>query len=436
MSSSSAEPAPVAGRAAPPVPARGAGRRRPKVARWVLGTLLAALLLRSFVVRTYAIRSDSMEPLFHGGTEDGTAPGDRLLVLDGRVDARRPERWDAAVFDASVDPTLPPDLGALLKRIVALPGDRLQFRGGDLWLAPAGGEGAGGPAGPDGGAGRADAEPPLAIARKPDALVEALLVPFARSAGLEAPWRWSGPGAPQPTGSGGVLLGAEGPGEAVFEQLVDDRPPPGPGEAATGAPGEHLVPDTGLAFTVAGGQGVLELVLREGADVFRARLAPAGEGGAALFHNLAGRVVAAAPEFPGLRAGMSVLAWNVDDGVRVRIDGRPLLSFDYAGNAPVPDGAPARNEPELRLVSGRLELRGIVVLRDAWLEASGRYGAPEAPPFPVPPGQAFLLGDNAARSRDSRSFGPVPLFARRGRPIAVWRPLARAGWMDPLGLRR
>ena len=45
------------------------------------------------------------------------------------------------------------------------------------------------------------------------------------------------------------------------------------------------------------------------------------------------------------------------------------------------------------------------------------------------PGQVFLLGDNAADSRDSRMFGPVPLQAFVGRPRIVLGPWPRTHWL-------
>ncbi len=43
------------------------------------------------------------------------------------------------------------------------------------------------------------------------------------------------------------------------------------------------------------------------------------------------------------------------------------------------------------------------------------------PPFAVtvPPGHAFMLGDNVANSRDRRTFGPVPIATIIGRPLYV-----------------
>jgi nickel-type superoxide dismutase maturation protease len=62
----------------------------------------------------------------------------------------------------------------------------------------------------------------------------------------------------------------------------------------------------------------------------------------------------------------------------------------------------------------------VVVLRDP--ERPGRYLLKRVAPFPSheppDPDAIYVLGDNAAGSRDSRSFGPVPRSAIVGR---AWR---------------
>jgi len=63
------------------------------------------------------------------------------------------------------------------------------------------------------------------------------------------------------------------------------------------------------------------------------------------------------------------------------------------------------------------------------VERAGRLDVKRvaAPAAPLPPGTLWLLGDNAAASTDSRTLGPAPLDALRGR--AIWRsgPRGRRG---------
>jgi type IV secretory pathway protease TraF len=43
-----------------------------------------------------------------------------------------------------------------------------------------------------------------------------------------------------------------------------------------------------------------------------------------------------------------------------------------------------------------------------------------------------VLGDNAAASTDSRTLGPVPPSAIRGRAFYRYFPAGRRGWVVPL----
>lgn len=60
--------------------------------------------------------------------------------------------------------------------------------------------------------------------------------------------------------------------------------------------------------------------------------------------------------------------------------------------------------------------------RRPWGDHLGQAGAELAGPPVVPTGYLYVLGDNAAVSDDSRSFGPVPMTAVLGRVLR---------WGDP-----
>lgn len=76
-----------------------------------------------------------------------------------------------------------------------------------------------------------------------------------------------------------------------------------------------------------------------------------------------------------------------------------------------------------------------VQIRDGWVYVNGRRldepyvayrGDVTTPPFKVPAGTVWVLGDNRPNSEDSRTFGEVSLADIRGEAILVWWPLWEA----------
>jgi len=365
--------------------------------RWLiilLVVLLPPLLLRGCVLSTYVIRSTSMEPAI--------LTGDHLLVLKEGVDSRELKRWDVGLFDRSIDLEVPEEIEAVAKRIVGLPGEMIEIREGDVFV------------GPD--------KARLRLIQKKDALVRRLLVPVHRGPGLTQPWS----GAAVEVVEEGTRISSEAQELwALFGVGVRD----GLGED----PGRWPVRDTALEVIVGEGEGTLLLQLREGADTFQARLAPADRGGALLGHNLGQGKVCADPQFPGLRPGQRVLFWNVDNGVRLWVDEDLLFSYDYPENAFLSPGGALNNVPGVGVVDGALSLREVAVLRDLHYADQGDH-ATALGPARVPEGQLFLLGDNSRKSRDSRYFGPKSASLLRGRPFATYRPLNRASWLSAAGV--
>jgi len=373
-----------------------AGQRRPALL-YVLALLVPAIVLRGCLFETYVVRGVSMAPTFQG---EGPL-SDQLLVLKRGV-AGEPRRWDVVVLDSGFDSQLAEAAGASLKRVAGVGHEVIELRDGDVWLAR----------GLDGDGHRA-----MAIARKPDALVEGLLVPMFTTEGLAPPWQWDGP--TPGSAEGGTRL--RGPGEAVFEEVVTAGLASEPGPVPAG--------DVALGLEAELEQGtILRLALREGVDVFEARLAPAAEGGASLFHNFGAEVVARDAAFAGLAGRRRVLAWNVDNSVRVFVDGALVLAYDYEANTAHQPGVTPPNGPRLLVERGRADVIGTRVMRDLHYTPDGTYATDPRSglaPFRIPAGHLFVLGDHSVRSRDSRHFGPVARAAVRGRAIAVYGPGSR-----------
>lgn len=93
----------------------------------IVGAVVVALLIKTFVVQAFRIPSESMVPTLE--------MGDRVLVNKLSYDAHELNRGDVVVF-ARPD-TLPAGPGEpedLIKRVIGLPGDELITKDGQLYV--------------------------------------------------------------------------------------------------------------------------------------------------------------------------------------------------------------------------------------------------------------------------------------------------------------
>ncbi len=103
-----------------------------RLVRVLLVTTIAVasvLVLRTYVVGPYYIPSESMEPTLHGcaGCND-----DHVLVDKLSYRAHSVRRRDIVVFERPRGDFAPEKV--LIKRVVAVGGDRVALRGGDVYL--------------------------------------------------------------------------------------------------------------------------------------------------------------------------------------------------------------------------------------------------------------------------------------------------------------
>jgi len=105
----------------------------------ILGALLIALIIRSFIIQPFYIPSSSMEPTL--------LIGDRIFVskysygfskhslpfspnlFNGRIFYQKPQRGDPVVFKTPED-----NRTDFIKRLVGLPGDEIQFIQGSVFI--------------------------------------------------------------------------------------------------------------------------------------------------------------------------------------------------------------------------------------------------------------------------------------------------------------
>ncbi len=110
--------------------------REPMIVDWsnsLFPVLLLVLVVRSFIFEPYRIPTGSMIPTLHIGdfiAVNKYAYGLRLPVLNKKIiDIGDPQRGDVAVFRFPPEPSL-----NYVKRVVAIPGDRLVYRNKQLYI--------------------------------------------------------------------------------------------------------------------------------------------------------------------------------------------------------------------------------------------------------------------------------------------------------------
>ena len=97
----------------------------------IVAALVVAALLRFFVVSVYRVPTESMMPTLIPGefiVAWKTSYGVKIPFLNEPIGLRAPERGDVVVF------TLPGESAMYVKRVIAIPGDRIEIRDGSVIL--------------------------------------------------------------------------------------------------------------------------------------------------------------------------------------------------------------------------------------------------------------------------------------------------------------
>lgn len=109
----------------PPAPSR---RSRRTIIEWgaiLVVAVLAAVLLRSFVIQPYFIPSGSMEPTLR--------VGDKVLVNKLSYHFHGVHRGDVVVFKKPPN-DYTPDIKDLIKRVIGLPNESISAQGGHVYI--------------------------------------------------------------------------------------------------------------------------------------------------------------------------------------------------------------------------------------------------------------------------------------------------------------
>jgi len=365
-----------------------------------------ALVLKFFLVEAYEIPSGSMQPTILGDPQTGIH--DRVLADKLTTMLRPPRRWEVMIF------RFPNDERALyVKRLVGLPGEKLEILGGDLW---------------------ADGR----IARKPDPVLDSVLkdVFRRRDGGLDLVSAFdAGPGVTLSGPRADFAPGATG--ELVLRNSVRDDflhgyDPEWGMSAHDGDPNTYAVADLEVSCDVVltGQVGQLRIVVDsdEGTAEFevasgtsgsdaRARFVAAGQDGPVATGASTGLTLEQLPR----NEPFHVVARHVDHELVLFLDGDEIVR--------IPDDVSGPRSDKPRTAKVRIAIEGGGSVSDVRIRRDIFYTQPRTGPssWDIPDGHYMALGDNTQGSLDGRGwalktavFRPGTVRAGDGSPVTSW----------------
>jgi signal peptidase I len=390
------------------------GLWRSNVEAWTVAIVIT-LVLKEFVIGAFEVPTESMEPTIIGRQSGG----DRILVNRSAYLVKEPRRWDVAVFRYPMS-----RLVNYVKRVIGMPAETLKIVRGDIYTAPAGSE-------------------DFAIQRKPRGVQEEIfanhpVIPEEVADNIDAAsfrqwWRLPTRGASLDSEEGTLTLEASTEPRTVEfrnpEQLSSERRDPL-------APTRKGVQDSMFPKPVGDLRLELEVIPSSGATLI-ARiidgslvdergptpivLTLVSEGGSGSSKLTIGDREIGSDMLSKLRleadAAVEVRLDNVDDRVRVEIDGEEILVHDYH------QGLDAqrlyKGAVEFGIVGGKARFTEIALYRDSHYTLYGEDRAAQDPEaerpldtFRIPKGHYLFLGDNSPNSLDARDWRVVGIRLR------------------------
>ncbi|ODG98081.1 signal peptidase I [Nostoc sp. KVJ20] len=103
-----------------------------ELGRTIVLSIVLALGIRTFVAEARWIPSGSMEPTLHGTPNQWEA--DKIIVDKLKYKFADPQRGDIVVFSPTAELQKEQYHDAFIKRIIALPGEKIQLRNGKVYI--------------------------------------------------------------------------------------------------------------------------------------------------------------------------------------------------------------------------------------------------------------------------------------------------------------
>ena len=426
-----------------------------KYAEELLPFIVVVLIVRSFLLEAFLIPTGSMATTLLGAHETALSPttnwrfptatdrpispisgesariirpknwlarlsrfftgldGDKIMVNKFICHFANPERWDPIVFKYPEDTRK-----NYIKRLIGLPGETVEIRHGDIFIN-----------------GR--------IARKPRKVQKALsyvvydsrLFKKSRTADYAADKLvenfWLPTNGTWIIDKGIIYGEAEAAEEASITYAREIRDFSGYNPPARS--GKHIVGDIILIFRVRlteGGAAALAVMGEDERDFILKLAGNEHREGSSLAVRMRpgpGTFFVEKAEDLRLLPGITyeVEFSNLDDLIEVRLDKQVVFRYDYADEPKWWSGRPLSGV-RLGVEGAGVRFEELRILRDIYyIPGLDRKWSGRPYKETIPERKYFVLGDNAATSRDSRVWGFVPEDFLVGKAFFLWWPASR-----------
>jgi len=384
-----------------PAPVDDPGRKKKKKAvdplEWTRDNIeaiavafLMALIIRCFCVEVFKIPTGSMEPTLYGDTKPTDMPphhvGDRIMVDKVGLMLGPVDRYDVCVFRYPLDRSR-----NFIKRLVGQPDEDLMIDAGDLWARPH-----------QGGDGK------FHIARKPASKQVGIWLPV-----------WPDTDTSRETCR---KLWDGAADDCYLEGNVYDTSPANGRETAfryhrevqgvyKGLGSNQRVYDLSLRFKATFREGKGKLFVRnrraDGYGSFTVSIA--ADGTVSIDHEGGDEFTPSVPAPAPLKGGAigaaeEIEVANFDGAVRVRVDGKEVLAWEYVDAHPGILNAvdPPVFQIQFGSEGGAVRFEDVTLGRDIfyWIPSNTCFAGKNV--LSIPPGKYLAIGDNVGNSKDGR----------------------------------